>query len=192
MERVESGDEAGHSLESSDLVVDTFERPIGDWVIVRVEDSRAVAFQSLFHGVENVDFGRASSATPAGQESPGEGFARRGPDQTEIFFPVVSDFERTIQVDRLLQTNAFVFRFIQMARMFHQQPAYAFQKLAVHQCTFTLQVATLLSQLVNHQLHDVKSIEHMQSIRHVFDHGRVVSTRHFIVHSFDPGFAASH
>ena len=115
MERVEFSDEVififvavGHSLEGSDLVVDTFLRSTGNWIIVPVQDAVAVAIQSIGHGDQDFDSRRASSATPVCQKLCRDGFGRLLPDLTEIFFEVVSHRQRMIQGQGFVQSCAFI------------------------------------------------------------------------------------
>ena len=69
--------------------------------------------------------------------------------------------------------------------MLEQQTAKTLQNFLPHRVGFTLKVATKLRELLIHQLHDVKSIEHMLRIRKVFQHGGVVRTGHVGGHRLD-------
>ena len=67
----------------------------------------------------------------------------------------------------------------------HRRCRSTHQSFSPHRVGFTLKVTTKLSLFVIHQLHDVKTIEHMLRIRKVLQHRRVIRTRHVGRHRFD-------
>ena len=131
------------------------------------------------------------AGTPVFQEPACDGFVGLLPDLTEILFQIVGDRQRLIQVESFHQSCPFILCFIEILLMLEQQKAKTLQNFPAHLVGFTLKVATKLRELLIHQLHDVKTIEHMLRIRKVFQHGGVVRTGHVGRHRLDPGLRAA-
>jgi hypothetical protein len=115
MERIEFHDEViriavaiGHSLESTDLVVDAFEWSCGNLEVIPVQNPRAMAFQRVGHGPQDPDARGPSSGASVCEEPASDRFVGLLPDLTEIFLEIVANHQGLIQSQCFHQSRPFI------------------------------------------------------------------------------------
>jgi len=159
-----------HPLHGTDLVVDAFEFSIGDAIDPSIENRGAKAAQGFGEGRQQRDSGLCSPTAPVVKERGHVADVLKAPKRPQFLFEVVSDGQRLVEFEGLLQIRQPFGREIFPSAQ--QKVSGALDGAAPHDSGLPLNRPTQLVDLLVHEFDDVKTVSHGKGSGKVLDHGR--------------------